>query len=50
MNGTALARMPMMANFLPKALNAPMALWPVLRPRALSAIMSAKPKVTTKMT
>ena len=47
MKGTAEARMPMKAYFLPKLLKAPMADWPVLRPRAVSNSNSDTPKVNT---
>ena len=39
--------MPMKAYFLPKLLKAPMADWPVLRPKAVSNSSSDTPKVNT---
>ena len=50
MKGTAEARMPMKAYFLPKALKAPIADWPVLRPSAVSNNRSDTPKVNTSTT
>ena len=47
MNGTAEARMPMKAYFLPNCLNAPMADWPVVRPSAVSSSKSDTPNVNT---
>ena len=47
MNGIAEVRIPMNAYFLPNALNAPMADWPVLRPSAVSSSRSDTPKVNT---
>ena len=50
MKGTAEARMPMKAYFLPKALKAPIADCPVLRPSAVSSSKSDTPNVNTSTT